>query len=120
MKTSNILFIAILSIGLLISCKETKKENAATPTETIQKEVSLKKISLNIEGMTCEIGCAKTIQSKLSKTDGVQSAKVVFEEKIGEIVFDENQISKEDISKKINGIGNGEMYAVSNIKEIEL
>lgn len=120
MKIFNILFVAMITLGLTASCKENKPTKETPKTETTSKEASLKKISLNIEGMTCEIGCAKTIESKLSKTNGVQSAKVVFEEKFSEIVFDENQISAEDLSKKISGIGNGELYTVSNIKEIEL
>lgn len=119
MKIKNIFFIAILALGVLISCKENSSEKKSTK-EIVQKEASMKKVSLNIEGMTCEIGCARTIQAKLSKTPGIESAKVVFEEKIGEIVFDANQITKEAISKKISSIGDGELYTVSDIKEIEL
>jgi Cu+-exporting ATPase len=120
MKIFKVLFIVFIAIGLTISCKENKPKETAPKTETISKEASLQKITLNIEGMTCEIGCAKTIESKLSKMAGIQSAKIVFDEKIGEIVFDVNQITKEDIKKKITGIGNGELYTVSNTKEIEL
>lgn len=119
MKISNLLIVAIIAIGLTISCKNQKPEKETVKVETT-KEVSLKKVTLNIEGMTCEIGCAKTIESKLSKTAGVQSAKVVFDEKFGEIVIDVNQITTDDIAKKISAIGNGELYSVSNIKELEL
>jgi len=39
--------------------------------------------SFTISGMTCAIGCAKTIQDELSETDGVQKATVDFDKKAG-------------------------------------
>ena len=46
-------------------------------------------ISLAISGMTCEIGCAKTIQSKLSKKEGVLNANVIFKDSIATIEFEQ-------------------------------
>ena len=70
----NLLFMAFAGV-LLLSCgkSEAKSETVA----------SLEKVALSIEGMTCEIGCARTIQSKLSKTEGVITANVSFDEKQG-------------------------------------
>ncbi len=72
-------------------------------------------VSLNISGMTCEIGCAKTIQSKLSKKEGVASAKVVFTDSIATINFDANKTSTEDLTAFINGIAGGDLYKASKI-----
>ena len=114
----------LLSLSLL-SCKEektTEKTNAAdikAGTE-VQKPQHLKKVAIAIQGMTCEIGCAKTIESKLSKTFGITDSKVLFEQNLGEFVYDANQITEEEIAQKIAGIGNGEMYTTSEIKQIEL
>ena len=48
-------------------------------------------VSLAISGMTCQIGCAKAIQSKLSKKEGVADVVVVFTDSIATITFDSNK-----------------------------
>ena len=81
------------------------------------QQINLKKVEVGIEGMTCQIGCAKTIESKLSKTEGIRSVAVLFEKKSGTIVYDSNKISKDDISKKINSIAGGDIYSVTSVRE---
>ena len=110
----------LLLTGLLIACQETKKEKQPTQVNTEQSNLAAnyKNIEVVIEGMTCEIGCAKLIESKLSKTDGISYSKVVFEEKKGQITYDTNKLTKEDISKKIAGIAGGDLYSVSKTTEI--
>ena len=75
-----------------------------------------KKIAFDISGMTCEIGCAKIIQSKLSKKKGIMSAKVIFKDSTGLVEYNERMISKEEISALVNGIAGGNMYRVENLK----
>lgn len=114
--------ILILTMAfVLFSCNEAKKgsEDVKSGIEKQEIAASYKSIEVEIEGMTCEIGCAKTIESKLSKVEGVTSSKVNFEAKIGQFTFDENKISQEDIAKKIAGIGGGALYKATKITEIE-
>lgn len=118
MKTS----ISILALAFfLFSCNNTKKQDSIEKSGIEKQEVAAnyKTIEVEIEGMTCEIGCAKTIESKLSKTEGVTYSKVSFEDKIGQFTFDENKISQEDIANKITGIGGGALYKATKITEIE-
>ena len=110
MRTRHILIIlAIFSISF-VSCKkeaektEVKKEVAVAKLETV---------SLNISGMTCQIGCAKTIQSKLTKKEGVASAKVVFTDSLATVEYDANKISSEDLIEFIDGIAGGDLYKAS-------
>ena len=77
------------------------------------KEVKKENVSLAISGMTCEIGCAKTIQSKLSKKEGVLNAKVAFTDSIANIEFDANTTSKKDLIAFVSGIAGGELYKAS-------
>lgn len=119
MKLIKMMCLTLFVSVIAVACKE--KANSEHKEKVItQKVVDLQKVSIGIEGMTCQIGCAKTIESKLSKTEGVTSAKVSFEEKNGEFVFDANQISKEDIVAKITAIGNGETYTTTEVKELAL
>jgi copper chaperone CopZ len=98
MKVQKLIFSIAIACFVLTGCeKEVKKEN----------------VSLAISGMTCEIGCAKTIQSKLSKKEGVLNAKVIFTDSIANIEFDANKTSKEDLIAFVSGIAGGDLYKAS-------
>jgi mercuric ion binding protein len=117
---NKIISLFIFSI-LLFSCSETKKENVVNQSEienTENKVASYKSIEVDIKGMTCEIGCARTIESKLSKVDGISYSKVDFESGKGQFTFDENKLSENDIISKINGIAGGDLYSVTNTKPL--
>jgi periplasmic mercuric ion binding protein len=115
MKFQRLLLIVIVSAFTLSACKtETKKE----PETLISTTPNPQKIAFTISGMTCEIGCAKTIQSKLSKKEGITSAKVIFNDSLGLVEFDANTISAEDITAFVNGIAGGDLYKVINIEKV--
>ena len=85
---NNLLLISLLFVVLVLtSCKNKSEDESFDNNNSIKSEklaeADVRKVSLNIKGMTCEIGCARTIQSKLSKTEGVKLAKVNFEKKTG-------------------------------------
>ncbi len=115
MKIQNIIFVAFLVIFSITSCKTEVKN---TPEVKIETTANPQKIAFNISGMTCEIGCARIIQSKLSKKAGITSAKVIFKDSIGMVEFDANTISKEDITTFVNGIAGGDLYKVNNAKSV--
>ena len=68
--------------------------------------------------MTCEIGCAKTIESKLSKVNGILYSKVDFESRKGQFTYDANKLSEDDIVAKINGIAGGDLYSIKSVKPL--
>ncbi|MDP6921689.1 MAG: heavy metal-associated domain-containing protein [Lutibacter sp.] len=106
---------------LMISCKEVVVTKAPkTPTEKQVLPIKQQHIVLDIDGMSCEIGCARTIESTLSKTQGISHVQVSFDEKKGRVTFDANKISKEAIAEKILSIGNGKLYKVTNITAVNL
>ena len=113
--------VSIILIALVVfSCNTSKKESLIESSEVKNEEVAAnyKSIEMDIEGMTCEIGCARTIQSKLSKIDGVTYSKVNFETKKGQFTFDENKVDKETLLNKIEGIGGGDLYKVTKTNYI--
>ena len=115
MKLFKILFIALLAINT-ISCKPGKKE---AKTEQTAVEGELKTALINIEGMTCAIGCAKTIEAKLSQQEGIKSAKVDFENKIGTFTYDDKKACEITISKKINSLLDGKTYKATPVGKKE-
>lgn len=62
------------------------------------------KVKLNIEGMHCG-SCATGIQMLLKDLEGVTSVSASFEDKGGEVEFDEARIKLEDILKAIEELG---------------
>lgn len=120
------LLIKSFSIALLllffVSCNTKGKTNELTNKET-EKEVlaeNLKQVKVDIKGMTCEIGCARLIQSKLYKADGISFAKISFEDSSGIVSFDENRINEEKIKAIIERTAGGDIYTVASIEEIEV
>ena len=86
----NLMCVAF-GVLLLVSCeKATKadKNETAQVVKSADLAVNLRTMSLDIEGMTCEIGCARTIQAKLSKTEGIKTAVVNFDKKEGIVEYD--------------------------------
>ncbi|WP_397444931.1 cation transporter [Polaribacter sp. R77954] len=107
MKTKKIVFAIAIACFIVTGCKKE------TP-----KEVKKESVALAISGMTCEIGCAKTIQSKLSKKEGVLDAKVIFTDSIANIEFDANTTSKKDLIAFVDGIAGGELYKASESSKV--
>mgnify|MGYP001042031486 CR=1 FL=1 len=106
----NIRHILTIAIVLSFSITSCKKEAPKVETPTEVSIAKMETVSLNISGMTCEIGCAKTIQSKLSRKEGVAFAKVVFTDSIATIQFDANKTSSDDLISFIDGIAGGDLY----------
>ena len=64
--------------------------------------------------MTCAMGCAKTIEKKLAKTNGVLSAKVDFENELAMVEFDAEKIDKDALKNTVTSVSN--TYSVHNMK----
>ncbi len=112
MKTIK-LFTLLLTLSLSFYSCDTNKNTSNNSTEP-----NLKKIEVAISGMTCEIGCAKTIESKISKMKGVRFSKVSFNDSLGQFTYDANLTSPKTIIAKIDGIADGKAYKVIESKEV--
>lgn len=122
--TKSIAMLALAGL-VLTSCKdnkaEVKTETASTEKETpkVKKEIAaenLQTASFTIEGMTCAVGCAATIQEELTALDGVQTAKVDFDKKLATVTFDKTVQNPESLTKVVQDTGDGKTYKVSNMK----
>lgn len=113
----SIALTALLSTTL-IGCKDTASQ-PAKEVSTAKKEVTVaknpQKATFQIEGMSCAIGCAKTIEEDISKMDGVQKSSVDFDKKTATIEFDADKIKAEDLVKKAEAAADGVTYKVSNL-----
>lgn len=126
MKNSKLSILALVIAGItLVSCK--KEESSATIdqkviTETSAGEIKSKAVAnaetttFNIEGMTCAMGCAKTIENKLAGLDGVQKATVDFEKKTATVEYDAAVQTPEKLVETVEAVADGKTYKVSNVK----
>ena len=115
------LAIAVTSI-LFLNCKknETEKAKVVTASASVTKKnvvaVKPETATFTIEGMTCAVGCAKTIQEKLAAMDGVQKATVDFDKKTATVEFDATKLTPAKLLEAVETTGDGKTYKVSNMK----
>lgn len=119
MKLSHSILTLALTSVIFVGCKDT----ASAPNDvaaTAKKEVTVAKnpetAKIHIEGMTCEIGCAKAIEENLAKMNGVQQAKVDFDKKEATINFDLDVLTADDLVKAIEATADGKSYKTSDVK----
>lgn len=124
MKFTKSLVTLFLVTLLLVGCKEKTEQNnseniKANQVPKAKKEIAvanLQTASFTIKGMTCAVGCAKTIQEELNGLDGVKTAKVDFEKELATVSFDKTVLDSEKITKVVEATADGKTYKVSNLK----
>ena len=114
----------IALVFCLVSCKNTVEPEVKTvdtavletPTE-LDKNATYAKVEFNIKGMTCAMGCAKTIEKKMAKMDGVKMAKVDFENELAMVEYDEAKVTPQSLEETVTKVS--EVYKVEDIKTVE-
>lgn len=126
MKTSKNILVTVLVVILFIACKNEVKpevktietETAAVTTEkALNPDANFVKTEFTIDGMTCEIGCARTIESKIAKMDGVKSAKVDFDRKLAMVEYDEAVVNHKSLEETVSKTA--DIYTVSNMNDVD-
>jgi mercuric ion binding protein len=121
-----ILFICALAIAI-VSCKNNTTPEIITvdtQAETVNKEASKEDVAANynkaefkIDGMTCAIGCAKRIESKLASLEGVKSAKVDFEQKLAMVEYNEAKVDFDALTSIVAKVPGD--YKISDMKNVD-
>ena len=120
MKTTKLTLALIVAVGtLFVSCKKETTQvltHAVLPINSSKQIANAETTSFNIEGMSCAVGCAKTIQNKLVGLDGIQKATVDFDKKTATIQYDAAIQTPEKLVEFVEAIADGKTYKVSNVK----
>lgn len=114
----------LLLMLFFVGCKEKTEDTVSdaakeTSAPKVKKEIAaanLQTASFTIKGMTCAVGCAKTIQEELNGLDGVKTATVDFEKELATVSFDKTVLDSEKITKVVEATADGKSYKVSNMK----
>jgi len=126
MKTIKNLFLVATVSLLALSCKNNQEPEVKTVAIEATEEKAEKildpnatyaKVEFGIDGMTCAMGCAKTIEKKMAKMEGVKSAKVDFEKELAMVEYDEAKVTPESLEEAVALAG--DTYSVRDMKEVE-
>ncbi|WP_256259962.1 heavy-metal-associated domain-containing protein [Winogradskyella luteola] len=117
--------VAIMALAFT-SCKnEVNPEVKTVDTEVTKKDVSqaldpnatYAKVEFSIDGMTCAMGCAKTIEKKMAKMEGVKTAKVDFDKRLAMVEYDEAKVTPKSLEEAVTDVA--EIYKVKDIKIVD-
>lgn len=112
--------LVLAAFGLLMACgSSNESESADVPTNVTETAVAPGSemtyvADIGIEGMTCSVGCAGMIESKLAAMDGVKDCSVDFENKVAHVSYDNAVVNEKAMVGTITTLANGQ-YAVTNI-----
>jgi copper chaperone CopZ len=111
----------VFSLTLLFAvfaCTQHSKPEIKEVSTTAQMngkviDGELSETSFSISGMMCKMGCAKTIETNLSKMEGVQEASVDFETSLATVLYNSSIVQTDDLVKTVTDTGDS--YSVLNI-----
>lgn len=121
-------FVAALSTLLMVISCSSEPNVVHLRTEKGKKETSSpvhanRMLTMEIEGMTCEMGCGGSIRKELKGTGGVARVEFDFKEgkeiQTAKISFDSNKISEEEMVKIVDSM-NEDQFAVGKTNSIDL
>ena len=124
-KIKNIIVASDLLLAFT-SCKQQAEPEVKTVdvevsskdvAKTLDPNATYAKVEFGIEGMTCAMGCAKTIEKKMAKMEGVKSAKVDFDKRMAMVEYDEAKVSPEALEETVTKVG--EVYKVKDMKVVD-
>ena len=111
----------VFSLTLLFAvfaCTQHSKPEIKEVSTTAQMngkviDGELSETSFSISGMMCKMGCAKTIETNLSKMEGVQEASVDFETSLATVLYNSSILQTDDLIQTVTNTGDS--YVVSNM-----
>jgi len=106
---STVFVIGLLATPNIASYMAAHQDNGAT---THLAAVSIKKITLDVPGMTCP-ACPFTVQKSLKKLDGVVSAKADLDTKKAVVEYDPSKVSTQAMIQATTNAG----YPSSVVRE---
>ena len=93
---------------------QVSKKDVST---TLDPNATYAKVEFGIDGMTCAMGCAKTIEKKMAKMEGVKSAKVDFDKRLAMVEYDEAKVSPKTLEETVTKVA--DIYKVKDMKVVD-
>lgn len=100
--------------GILIVCTSLLFFSCSN-TDVSNKNETLTETTFEIEGMTCQMGCANSIEEKLASLGGVKNATVSFKDEKAIITYNSQDLNEQKIKQVVESLGGGDKYEVLNL-----
>jgi mercuric ion binding protein len=113
-------FTLMMAMMLAVACGNNNENEEPAPEEkavAVAEVVPNATSTLDVEGMTCEMGCKAAIEKHLSKTQGVANCEVDFENALAVVEYDNNLITEDQIIAEIGSIANEAYSAKPHVEE---
>ena len=109
---------SLTCLFVLFGCTQQPKPELKEVSTTVQMnekviDGELSEVSFSISGMMCKMGCAKAIETNLSKMEGVQQASVDFETSLATVLYNSSILQTDDLVQTVTKTGDS--YTVSNM-----
>lgn len=125
MKTFKTLVLLSTLAFFSVSCKDAQPEIRTVEMEqpeTVSKiqldpNATYAKAEFGIDGMTCEMGCAKMIEKKIAKIEGVKSAIVDFDARLAMVEYDNAKVTPSSLEEAVVSVSDA--YSVKDMKNVE-
>ena len=109
---------SLTCLFVLFACTQQPKPEIKEVSTTAQMnekviEGELSEASFSISGMMCKMGCAKAIETNLSKMEGVQQASVDFETSLATVLYNSSILQTDDLVQTVTDTGDS--YVVSQM-----
>ena len=128
MKKLNSILLLTTVVLLALNCKnkteaeiKTMDNGTTQNTEVYEKQVAnfqdnehYTAAQFTIKGMTCAMGCAKIIEKKLAKMDGMYNARVDFDNELASVEFDAEKIDKDALIATVSSVSDN--YSVQDVQ----
>ncbi|HUH28286.1 heavy metal-associated domain-containing protein [Gelidibacter sp.] len=113
--------LALFSVGCKEAQPEIKTIDMEQPEMVSEKQLDpnaiYAKAEFGIEGMTCAMGCAKMIEKKIAKMDGVKSATVDFDTRLAMVEYDNAKVSPSTLEEAVVSVSDA--YSVKDMKNVD-
>ena len=91
--------LCLLCLGMLLLNVDASAQSAPNQkketVENVQEEATT--LQLSIKGMSCQAGCANSIDNMLGKREGVIESKTLFSASSSHILYNKDKISEKQI-----------------------
>ena len=109
---------SLTCLFVLFACTqqpEPEIKEVSTTAQVNEKviESEFSEASFSISGMMCKMGCAKTIETNLSKMKGVLQASVDFETSLATVLYNSDFVQPDDLVQTVTKTGDS--YLVSDM-----
>ena len=108
--------VFVLTTGILLSACSSEQEKVNT--ETIEAKTTdvvvnpNQLLTMEIDGMVCQMGCGGSIRKEMLKTEAVESCEFDFEEErktnVAKIAYDKSIVSSEELITVVSKLNEGQ------------